>query len=346
MTERFEISLLPIDHYVKTAGQEYTCAVIRFDIIHDGVRFDNGYDSRYECSLDGLQSIIAAAEEFLAGNITETRELRFVVPYLYGGHDSYRYSFDVIADPSHADDHWVFHASYGYPAAAYSCELSPVQICAVRDSLSAQISDFDWENYGKTEYYTLSAPEKEYRWCYSAKGLEQQLRRMLAGELLESVYVEGMNYAEPLSEKTNAVNYYLGSRVYLRFARHHADIQAHASGLFQMRVFLPEEVVFHKHYGFLDFLVDSNALCEPKYVFSLNYAGEIVRDVRVISVPYWEWTAKGFDESRVGDPVELPECVSLSLGNGTTLSVIGCNDDFILRMDELGSDSVQRRLYW
>lgn len=343
MTERFAISLLPIEQYVKTSTQEWTCAVLRFDIIHDGVRFDNGFDGRYECSLDGLRSIIAAADAFLVGKLSENRQLCFVVPHVYGGHDSYPYSFDVIAEPSHADDHWIFHASYGEPTATYSCELSPAPIRALRDSLAAQISDFDWEDYGKTEYFTLSAPEKEYRWCYSAKGLEKQLRRMLGGDALESVYVEGRNYAEPLKEKQNAVNYYLGSRVYLRFARHHVDIQAHASGLFRIRVFLPDEVVFHKHYGFLD---DRDALCEPKHVFSLNYAEEVVRDVRVGSINYRSWTPKGFDESKVGDPVELPQCVSLLLGSGMTLSVIGCDDDFILRMDEPGSDAVQRHLYW
>lgn len=49
---------------------------------------------------------------------------------------------------------------------------------------------------------------------------------------------------------------------------------------------------------------------------------------------YWPWAARGFDKSKLGDPIELPENLHLELENGNRLSFPGRDDDFVIKIED------------
>ena len=44
------------------------------------------------------------------------------------------------------------------------------------------------------------------------------------------------------------------------------------------------------------------------------------------------WDANGFDESKLGDPIELSKEKYFNLKNVNTLSFVGCDNDFAIRI--------------
>lgn len=328
MEEKFEIIISPMRHYVKNSRRSYTRAVIRFDIVKGGIPFDNGYDGRFECTNIILKQILKKADEFLTGQIKSEERLAFEIPYIVGGYVYYGYFFDIIPD-----SHWVFNFTHNYSAEnlqiEYSCEVSRDQIEAMRGSLMKQMDAFDWNNYGKTEFYEFVFPEKDYQWCYSAKKLEQDLRAILIGDRLRKIYVGGLNFEEPLHVEDDFVGYYLGSQVCMEFEERIVDIHACASGLFQIRTFQTKEVSKTRYF---DFMKDEDAvLCDTAYPFVTSYTDKKILDVDVISTDCWPWDPTNFQESELGNPVELPESIVFTLTNGTKLSITGYDDDFGIR---------------
>ena len=106
---------------------------------------------------------------------------------------------------------------------------------------------------------------------------------------------------------------------------------AHACGLFEIRLFDGNQVSKTRYYDELD---DSDhVLCDTGYVFQLNYTGETVKQVTVEATDCWPWDARGFDESKVGDPIEVPESLIIILNNGNQLTITGWDDDFIIKME-------------
>ena len=155
----------------------------------------------------------------------------------------------------------------------------------------------------------------------------------MTGGRLERILVSGENFALPLSVWDNDVDYYLGTRVYLECENCEIDLEVNTPGLVQIRTFKKDEVTKTRFY---DELTDpNNVLCDTRYVFTLNYTGETVTDVTVKDCDDWPYPAIGFDSSRVGNPVELPEWIDIRFGNDTMLRIRGADDDFILEMREL-----------
>ncbi len=335
MTEKFEVHISPIKHYSKYKSSDYTLAVIQFDVVQDGIPFDNGYNGRYECCDIGLKEMIEAADDFLGGRITENECLSFEIPYIVGGFIRYGYFFEIFVGEKPEDNYWLFKVAPNFTAEnreiKYSCVVSREQVAALRNSLAQQVEDFDWENCGKTEFYRFEVPDKPYEWCYSARQLETRLNRSFVGDRLNALYVSGTNFADPLRIQENFVNYYIGSRVYLEFEKTHADILAHACGLFEIRLFDGSEVRKTRYYDELDDA--DHVLCDTGYIFQLNYAGETIKQVTVEATDCWPWAARGFDESKVGDPIEVPESLIFTLNNGNRLTITGWDDDFIIKMD-------------
>lgn len=183
--------------------------------------------------------------------------------------------------------------------------------------------------------YTFEVPDKPYEWCYSAKQLEETLNACLVGDKLEAVYVSGTNFADPLKLGKDYVNYYCDSRVYLEFESTHVDICANACGLFEIRLFAGSEVRKTFHSEKLKSGRSYESLCEIACVFQLNYTGETVNQVIVDTVDAWPWDAKGFDETRLGDPIELPYSLAFTFNNGTRLTIRGLDDDFDIKMESV-----------
>lgn len=335
MLDRFEARIIPRQRYIEYKTSPYTLVTVQFDIVQDGVPFDNGYGGRFECCDIVLRELVAAADDFLANRITQDRCLSFEIPYIAGGCCHYSYYYDIKVGATPEESCWEFKFAPGLSAGdkkiAYSCRLDRAHIAVLRDSLARQIDAFDWEDRGKTEYFRFDLPDKPYEWCYSARQLEKQLNGLLNGDRLNAIYVNGHNYADPLKVKENFVNYYLGSRVYLDFEKWQIDLLAHAMGLFEIRIFERHEV---KRTRFYDRLEDPvNVLCDTGYVFGYSYAGQMVQSVKVKSTNWFPWEALGFDKSKLSDPAELPDSLFFELENKSRLTIAGGDDDFMIKVE-------------
>lgn len=336
MTDRFDIHISSIPHYAKYKSASYKLAFIVFDIVQDGIPYDNGRNGLFECTDSELRHLINTANAFLDNKIKKNRRLSFVIPYIVGCREKYKYYFDITVSKNPDGCYWEFKApsySANMKGFRYTCKLNRKQIEEIRDSLVRQMDEFDWENCGKVEYFLMSAPSRPYEWCYSAAELNKRLNNVIVGDRIWSILVSGANYAGPLSIHNNYVNYYLGSRVYLELEKHHVDIMAHAYGLFEMRVFESAEVVKTRCYDELD---DADkVLCDTGYVFNDVYSGHTVERVLVTSTDSWPWTAKGFDRSKLGDPIELPEALCLEIDSKSAVSIVGLDDDFAIELDTI-----------
>ncbi len=334
MLDKFEVHIIPRKHYSEYKSSPYTLTTIQFDIVQDGIPFDNGYNGRFECCDIGLRELVEVADDFLANRITKDGCLSFEIPYIAGGFCHYSYYFDIKVAAKPEESYWEFKFAPDSSAErkiAYSCRLDRVHIEALRDSLARQIEDFDWENCGKAEYFRFEVPDKPYEWCYSAKRLEGELNDILNGDRLNAIYVNGHNYADPLKVKENYVSYYLGSRVYLDFEQWQIDILAHAMGLFEIRIFERHEV---KRTRSFDRLEDpDNVLCDTGYIFKHSYAGQMVQSVKVKSTKWFPWEACGFDKCKLSDPVELPASLFFDLENKNRLTIAGGDDDFMIKVE-------------
>lgn len=334
MTEQFEVRIYPFEHYAKQQGAEYVVFGISFEFEEDGEHLCR----RKACCVETVRQMIKAADDFLTGEPGEDYRLTFNDPEVTGADDVYNYFFDVHQGAGGKDGHWTFQCCRcfweGKPESIENkCEVSRTQISAMKAALEAQMGAFDWEEYGKTEYFRYTLPERPYEWCYSAKELESMLNRLVRGDRLQKILVSGMNYAYPLSVAENYADYYLGTRVYLEFDGGGVDMQVDAPGLVRIRVFDREEVRKTRYYGELE---DPNdILCDTGYVFDNSYTGQTVTNVVVRDCNYWEYDAIGFDEGRVGVPAELPESIHFGFENSTVLSLYGANDDVVIQMEEL-----------
>ena len=63
-------------------------------------------------------------------------------------------------------------------------------------------------------------------------------------------------------------------------------------------------------------------------MFKLEYKGSTIISVSVDDTEYLPWSFTTFDESKVGDPIEIPEQINFSLENGNCLSFRGLDADF------------------
>jgi hypothetical protein len=70
-------------------------------------------------------------------------------------------------------------------------------------------------------------------------------------------------------------------------------------------------------------------------MFSVGYTNSRIAKVEVPSTDCWPWDAEGFDEKKLGNPIELPDSVCFNLSNGYTLSFNGLMDDFSIKLFNL-----------
>ena len=107
-----------------------------------------------------------------------------------------------------------------------------------------------------------------------------------------------------------------------------------ACGLFKWRAFDNREVSISGPR--LDFIQDGdNEYCNIYDVynaFKLDYLNSKIEEITIQDTDCWPWDANGFDESQLGDPIELPEEIFFKLENGNTLSFVGWDDDFAIRI--------------
>ena len=208
-------------------------------------------------------------------------------------------------------------------------------IRSMYDQIKKQYDAINWDSLGKAELYTFDLPEKNFEWCYSAKSFETRLNEIIHSKEIRAIYVSATNYQSPLRVKENFVNYYVGSEILIEFDDVLVDLLIHAQGLYQWRCFCNEQAKIMGPQ--LDFIKDGdNEFCKISTVydaFRLEYLNSKITAVNVDATSYWPWAARGFDKSKSGKNIELPENLHLELSNGNTLSFLGWDDDFVITIN-------------
>ena len=329
MSKTFEIKIEPYEYYNKYASQDYVLCGIRFDFFGD-----ENHSFQSECNNKCLSEILSAIDDYFDGKIRKDTELYYDVPWIIGGVD-YPFSFRINVK----EKQWIFRYKNRSNSSDFVFEMDEDDIRSVRNQIESEYDKMDWQSLGKSELYTFNLPSKDFEWCYSANAFNNELNEICKGKKIESIYVSATNYADPLMvAKENYVNYYVGSEIFIQLEGVLLNLLIFACGLFRWRVFDNSEVSVSGPR--LDFIQDGyNEFCNIHDVynaFKLDYRDSKIEEVAVQDTDCWPWDADGFDESQLGNPVELPEKVFFKLENGNTLSFVGLDDDFAIKVEVTG----------
>ena len=326
MSRSFQIKIEPYEYYNKYDSQDYVLCGIRFNFSEDEKQC-----FRSECSNKCLYEILSAINDYFNGKIEKDTELYYEVPWIIGGVD-YPFSFKINVEKKQ----WIFRYKKQTNAAEFDFEypMDESELRDMYDQIENQYAETDWFSLGKSQLYTFGLPQKEFRWCYSAKTFNEALNNLCNGKRIESIYVSATNYADPLNVRENCVNYYIGSEIFIQLEDVILNLLIFACGLFKWRSFENSEITISGPR--IDFIQDGDKefckLDDVYRAFKLEYCNAKIENVTVNDTDCWPWDANGFDESQLGDPIELPEEVFFKLDNGNMLSFVGLDDDFAIRI--------------
>lgn len=328
MSDRITVKIETFEFETRYASQDYMkCGLtIKFE--------DECREFKIEFDNKSLGEILSEVEEYFNGEITENTETVYYVPWVIGNYVIYQITFAIDVEKKK----WLFRYknSQNNPEFDYVYEMNEDDVRSMYDQIKKQYDAIEWESLGKSELYTFDLPDKEFEWCYSAKAFEAGFGEIVHNKEIQAIYVSGANYQGPLSVNENFVNYYLGSEIIIEFDDVLIDLLIHALGLYQWRYFDKKDVRIAGPR--LDFIEDGNKeFCKIAVVynaFELEYLNSKIEAISVDVTTYWPWDARSFDESKLGDPIELPANLHLELENGNRLSFLGWDDDFVIKIED------------
>lgn len=329
MADKIIIKISPLPYYNKYASSDYILCGIDFDIKHNGIN----HHFRSESSNNCIKELLSEIKDYLSSELSPNTELCYDVPWIMGNYCVYPYSFKINSLSS-----WSFRYKRNQNDADFDfeCEINRETVISMRDQIEEQFSKIDWDSLGKTPLYTFEFPDRDFEWCYSAKAFCESLNKLCLGKSIKAIYVSAANYADPLRVDENYVNYYVGSELIIEFEDTLLDLLIFAEGLFRWRVFDKSE--YTSTGPNLKFIEDGDeefcAIGNVYGAFRADYTA-VINKISVNKTDCWPWDAKGFDESKLGSPVELPEAIHLHLDNGCILSLRGLMDDFAIKMAQL-----------
>ncbi len=326
MIDKITVKVNPLPHYSKYASSDYILCGMDFDINHNGT----AHHFRSESSDNCIRELLSEIEDYLSGKLSPGSELYYYIPWIMDNHCVYPYSFKINSPNS-----WSFRYKRNPNDAEFDfeCNISKADVVSMRDQIREQLSKTDWDLLGKTPLYTFNFPDKDFEWCYSAKVFCDFLNTLCLGKNIKTIYVSATNYADPLQVRKNYVNYYIGSELIIQFEDMLLDLLILAEGLFKWRVFGKPEYTLTG--PTLKYIEDGDEeFCDIGNVygaFNADYTAAI-NQVHVDTTDCWPWNANGFDESKLGNPVELPATIHFQLSNNYTLSLHGWDDDFAIKL--------------
>ena len=330
MSNRIKIKVSPLQFYNRYASSDYILCGLDFYITQDGKE----HHFRSESSNNCVKELINEIEDFLAEKLPPETNLVYYIPWILGDYCVYPYSFHIKNSNT-----WSFRykRNQNDPEFDFECDLIKDDIIFLLSQLKSQFAAIDWPSLGKTELYAFDFPKTEFEWCYSANSFCKKLNELCVGHSINRVFVSATNYADPLRVEENYVNYYIGSEVIIELDEFLIDLLIFAEGLFKWRIFKKGEYKICA--PAMKFIEDGHKeFCDIGNVygmFSVGYTNSRIAKVEVPSTDCWPWDAKGFDEKRLGNPIELPDSVCFSLSNGYTLSFNGLMDDFSIKLFNL-----------
>ena len=328
MKTKITVKIVPLREYIKYERAGYTLCGIEFVFDCDGELRSFYNESSDVC----IREMMSEIDAYFAGEWKEDTPLCYYVPWIVGNVCKYPYYF--LACPS--KDSWQFRykRNQNDPKFDFVCELNRQDIISLRSQLAEQYAAMDWTEQGKAEMWQIVLPDCPRNICYSAKELADVLDAHCRGKQIKAMFVGAVNYNDPLHVEENYVNYYVGENLFIQLEDSIVDLRIHAQGLFECRVFRKDE--FRLEGPISKCIEDgNNELCMLGNVygmFTVPYSGVDIQGVKVDATEYWPWRLKGFDESKLGDPVELPSVIYLELKNGYTLSLHGWDDDFAIKL--------------
>lgn len=328
MSDRITVKIKTFEFETRYASQDYVKCGLTIQFGEADRVFKIEFDNK------SLGEILSEVEEYFNGEITENTETVYYVPWVVGNHIIYQISFKIDVE----NKKWLFRykKSQNNLEFDFICEMSEDDVRSMYDQIQKQYEPIDWDSLGKSELYTFDLTEKEFEWCYSAKDFEIAFGDITRNKEIRAVYVSATNYQGPLRVKKNFVNYYVGSEILIESDEVLVDLLIHAQGLYQWRYFDKKDVGIVGPR--LDFIEDGDEeFCKIGNVynaFELEYLNSKIEAVGVDVTTYWPWAARGFDKSKLGDPIELPENLHLRLSNGNTLSFLGWDDDFVIKIED------------
>lgn len=324
MKNKITVKIDTFEFETKYASQEYTkCGLfIRFEDVDREFRLV--FDSRSICEM------ISEIDMYFRGDITEGTEAVYYPPWIVGNFIIYPITYWI--DPKNKT--WLFRhkKSQNDPEFDFLYSLTEDDIRSIQNQLKKQYDAISWDSLGRVNLYSFDLPDKSFDWCYSAKMFQKKLTELCMNKEIKAVYVSSLNYSSPLHVGKNTVNYYLGSEVLVELDDIVLDLLIHAEGLFEWRFFSKKEI---KLIGpTLDFIEDGkNTFCKVEsayHAFECEYCASCIQKISVGETTFWPWTPCGFDQTKLGSPVEVPQSLWFHLKNGNALSFIGRHDDFVI----------------
>ena len=190
----------------------------------------------------------------------------------------------------------------------------------------------------REEQYLLwffKGPIKEHQWCYSARELNEMLTKLCVGKSIVAIYVSAMNYVSCISTQHRYVDYYMDAALVIRLNDVCIYLLVYAQGLFKVCVYSSSEVewiqitdcVYDKENEFSD-------IADVYGMFDLEYKESEIVQVIVDKSSDWSFSVEGFEKSKIGKTIELPERIHLILDNGNKLSITGVEEYFTISICE------------
>lgn len=157
--------------------------------------------------------------------------------------------------------------------------------------------------YEKTEYTVFEIPEEiegsEWKWCYSAKALQQELQCRFNGRTLLGVYVELDGYLESEHHNTDYIDLsFEGGGCIVVFDNAVLELGLHVSGQFIYRIVPVDVVKMRSVNGYPPYDCIEMADCYldiQNHDITVKISGRTVTDMRVIGTDLWSFRMDGFD---------------------------------------------------
>ena len=155
--------------------------------------------------------------------------------------------------------------------------------------------------YGKQEYVIATLPDVEWKCCYSAKGLEEELNRTINGHHIKAIYVGLDGYLESMHSKTNFIDLsYMGGTSLILFEKVVLQLAIHTEGMIEYRFFPIWDLRLRKVF---DYPPDDMGLSDKYFYNTINhditygYLDEKVRSISVKGTSAWAFSQPFFDET-------------------------------------------------
>lgn len=184
--------------------------------------------------------------------------------------------------------------------------------------------------YGKTKYYTiLKEPQADWKWCYSAKSLQDELQQVCVGQKIRAVYVDLYAFLERIDGRQDIVDMsYYGGPAHVFFDNVVLTLIFDAEGLLRygMTPVWEWRIRYTKDYRPLDafektylYRVSADDIADP-------FEDTKVEQIRVSGTDTWPFHTWDFDEDiaeAAASKNDLPAEIKFSLNNGIDLNIYG-----------------------